>query len=510
MMKRKKRFFPKRTLSLIGFLTFVGLLASNVSFGATDFTDNIRVTGYLGQRVSMQMRDVPETDQDDKYDLSMIRSTAHLEVRGFYNLFDFALIGRADREFQSDYLHTLDKMSGADLERFYNNAEFREYYVDFRPWDNVRMRLGKQQVVWGRTDFFQAMDIVHGYDYTWRSFLEADNEWIRKPLVMANTEISMPEANGVLQLLWVPGEDFNKKEDFGHTYDLRGGRWALQPNKGTDFLTGGVPYNFGHTKADAQDDHYGLRWSGFTGAVEYSLSYFYGNNQDPVVNSIFDPWYEDPVNGFAEFIFPKIHLVGGTANAYVEATDMVVRTEIAYIFDKPYNVGQHFFIPGTDVNLPGFGGIRRYNTAKIMVGFDKPMSFVKPLFGARKDGFFTMQSFTNYIIDYNREQDDVVRLAGYGKAYHEFDTMITAVLGWNYRGDTINPQLAAGLHANTGEAFIIPSTSFVIGNNWRLYLEYSLWLPKHYKDPGEVEWRTDLVGWFKNNDQLYARLMYIF
>jgi hypothetical protein len=401
-------------------------------------------------------------------------------------------------------------MSGADLERFYNNAEFREYYVNFRPWDKVNMRLGKQQVVWGRTDFFQAMDIIHGYDYSWRSFLEGENEYLRKPLVMANTEISVPDANGVLQLIWVPGEDFNKKEDFGHTYDLSGGRYALQPNKGADFLTGGVPYNYRHSKADAQDDHAGLRWSGYAGPVEYSFCYFYGNNQDPVVNSIFNPFYDAPVNEFAEFIFPKISLVGGTANYYIELTDMVVRTEFAYTFNKPYNVGQNFFIPGTDINLPGFGGIKRYDTAKIMFGFDKPMGFVKPLFGARKDGFFTMQAFTNYIVDYDKDEDDIVRLAGYGDAYDEFDTMVTAVLGWNYAGDTINPQLAGGIHANTGESFIIPSLSFVFGNNWRLYTEYTLWLAKHSKDPGEVENKTNLVGWFKNNNQLYMRLSYIF
>ena len=82
--------------------------------------------------------------------------------------------------------------------------QMREWYTTFRVGDRVRATLGKQQVVWGETDFFRAMDIIHGYDLRWRSFLETENEELRKPLIMANVEIDVPELNGSLQLFIAP------------------------------------------------------------------------------------------------------------------------------------------------------------------------------------------------------------------------------------------------------------------------------------------------------------------
>lgn len=509
-MGGKMYFKPKQLAWVLSMAAILVFFSSHVVHSSNDFTENMRASGHLTQRVSMNMENPPETDGDDRYNLSMFRSTAYLELNGYYDLFDFGVVGRIDREYKTEYLRELDRMSNADLESFYDDAEFREYYVDIEPWDNVQMRLGKQQVVWGRTDFFQAMDVIHGYDFSWRTFLEAENQYLRKPLTMANAQVRMP--GGQLQLIWIPGDDINSEDQYGNTYDLRGGRWALQPNKGFDFLTGGVPYNYHHSEGDSDDDHYGVRWTGMTGPVEYSLAYFYGNRQDPVLNSAADPYEgEAPQNEFAEFIFPKEHMIGGTMNYYFRPLDMVLRTELAYIFDRTYNVGQD--ASEVFAGIPGFDGIEEYDTVRSMIGFDKPMSWVKPLLGARKDGFFSMQLFTTTLLDYDRgkDEDNIVRLAGYGAGHYEYDSILTGILGWNYAGDTVNPQLAGGVQVNNGDFFVIPSCQFVLSDRLRLYTEYAMFFPgSNYKEPGEVETDTQLIGWFENNDQLYVRLKYVF
>ena len=50
----------------------------------------------------------------------------------------------------------------------------REAYLDFR-WDFLGsnlLRLGKQQVVWGKADFFRLQDIVNPVDFGQHFFIE--------------------------------------------------------------------------------------------------------------------------------------------------------------------------------------------------------------------------------------------------------------------------------------------------------------------------------------------------
>ena len=56
----------------------------------------------------------------------------------------------------------------------------------------------------------------------------------------------------------------------------------------------------------------------------------------------------------------------------------------------------------------------------------------------------------------------------------------------------------------------MPNINFAYGNNWRVRLEWSKWIVDDVKDFGEIEDDANLFGLFKNNDQLYLRIMYYF
>ena len=206
----------------------------------------------------------------------------------------------------------------------------REYYLGFNLTDRVKMTLGKQQVVWGESDGFQAMDVIHGFDFSWRFGLEGENEELRKPLILANTEIAIPELNGALQLIYRPGWD--KASDIGFTVDLFGGRWAAQPNHGVDTLAL-IPYNPDHPAGDTDDPSYGFRWTGtapIAGTVGYAVGFYHGPKLAPVVNSVFNPFGPAPKNGFAEFINPIVDTYGVSFNAYSGALDATINGELAY------------------------------------------------------------------------------------------------------------------------------------------------------------------------------------
>ena len=458
--------------------------------------------GFVRGHFSMNLQDPPETEQDDAYDLSMVRGTLYLEANAFWDWGAITLVGRADKEYKTDYLERLDDLSSIDLMGQYDNLDMREWYADFFIGKKVTLRVGKQQVVWGKTDFFRGMDIIHGFDFTWRSFLEVENEQLRKPLILGNLQIEVPKAKGSLQLLVRPGWDRDK--DIGNTYDLFGGRWANQPNKGVNFLEG-VPYNWHHSSGDTDDANYGFRWYGTLGKVEYSLAYYKTLNLDPVVNTIFNPFGDAPLNGFGEFIYPEVDMYGLSLNYYWPAPDMVIRTEISMTADQPYNIGTNFF----DGVLPGFGGVIQKNTVRTMVALDKQMRWAQKILGASRPAFFNFQIFDTWLTDFKRE-DDIVALAGFGAPINAHTTILTVILGWNYKNDRINPTIAAGVDATNGGGFVIPSVEFAWGNHWRLRLEADLFWNSGSKLPGEIEQDTYLFGYFANNNQLVSRLTFQF
>lgn len=484
-----------------------GALAAEVEGEGAQKDSNVKLSGYVRTWASFNLQDPPETAADDKGDLSMLRGSLLLDLDVTTGPLQWKAIGRLDREHKTSYMRRLEDQvrrntpggPGSDMVEQYNQGELRELYVDFAPTDRIKMRIGKQQVVWGETDFFRAMDVVNGFDYRWRSFLERENEELRKPLILVNAKIDVPEANGSLQLLFRPGQD--RDRDLGNTYDLSGGRWALQPNKGVDFLAPGLlNTNYHSSGADVDDKTGGVRWSGEAGAVNYSLAWLKTFSNDPVVNAPSAPHRQNPTGTLGDFIFPKIELVGLTVSGYSSALDAVLSTELVYTNDAPYNVGSNF----AGGALPGFGGIARKNLVTSMFRIDKSLNLARFL-GTSRPSFFSVQVFDKWIKNFDRA-DDLVELAGFGAPVREHTTIVTGILGLNYNNDKVNPQLAVGVDASNGGGFVIPSVELVWGSNWRFVAEADLFFNNHEKQPGEIEQRTHLFGQFANNNQLVLRL----
>lgn len=475
--------------------------ASAAAAGFETETFSLALGGYARGWASMNLQDPAETPQDERYELSMVRGSLLLDADARYRAVKLKAIGRFDREVRTPYLERLDDLAPGDLMDQYNQEELRELYVDFPIGGRLDARLGKQQVVWGETDFFRAADIVHGFDFRWRSFLEVENEELRKPLILANVRLQVPEAGGALQVIVRPGLD--RSRDIGNTYDLFGGRWANQPNKGVNFLNL-LTYDLEHPEGDEDDVTGGVRWSGTALGVGYSLFYLKTFSNDPVVNPSAavggTPFRKAPEGAVGDFIFPEIDLAGVTANRYVAFLDAVLSTEIVYTFDQPFNTGTAF-LGGA---LPGFEGVILKDTLVTMLRADKQLDLTGIL-GTSRPSFASVQFFNTRVMDFDR-QDDIVFLAGYGLPRHRDSALLTGILAANYRNDRINPGLAAGWDVTYGGGFVIPSVELVFGDHWRLKTEADLFFPKCSKSPGEIESCTGLFGYFDNNSQLVVRL----
>ncbi len=322
---------------------------------------SFRLTGYFRTWAAFNLEDVPETKKHDRWTCNMLRGSILVDAEGRTpGGVLIKGIARFDGEIKTSYLRRLeseiDDLSqqimniyqaggqpryiegdGHDLMDQYNNNEMREAYIEFNPIERVMVRFGKQQVVWGETDFFRAMDLVHGYDYRWRMFMEPENEELRKPLIILNTMIQVPELNGSLQLLFRPGWD--QKEDIGNRFAVEAGRWLLQPYRGLDF-TALLDYDYHYQYGDSRDRTYGARWTGQAGPVEYSFAFLRTYNPEFVINSTWFPYRgEKPTGIVGDFVHPLYNLIGFTANGYVPFMDAVLSTEIVYHMDKPFSSG---------------------------------------------------------------------------------------------------------------------------------------------------------------------------
>jgi len=457
----------------------------------------------------------------------------------------------------------------------YDSTELRELYVTFNPSDRVHVKLGKQQVVWGETDFFRAMDIIHGYDLRWRSFLETENEELRKPLNLANVTIDVPELAGSLQLIYRPGWDAG--HDLGDEAPLIGGRWNPTPWADVGAVSSLLAaYNYHHNGADTKDPNYGFRWSGTLNQVGYSFAYYRGISSDALLvrspllggSTNFGQW-EGGTFRLGEAIFPKLETYGFTFNAYSGLLDSVLRGEVAFTPNKPYQTGTNtfvdlfsfvsgvnalaggaagnffpgivllndannpnsFYTPGTGgfatnaagvptapvgatLSVPGLGAIVEKDTLKIMLGLDKNLNWTMGTLGTSRPAFWTAQLFDTWIPNFKRS-DDIVETFGFGASRRAHQTILTNAVSFPFKYDTVTPSIALGVDLGSFDAFLIPSLDLSLGDHWRVKFEADIFLPRHVEKTnlgvtGSEINDARLLGTLHNRDQLVARITYQF
>ncbi|MCU1719044.1 DUF1302 domain-containing protein [Pseudomonas sp. 5P_3.1_Bac2] len=554
----------KRKTKLLTPLACAVMLAAGAQHSAQaddGFLDNWEVSGYARTHFSWNLENPYLMDGADpdglvgadrkgdyRYDMSMARATLKLNLFKEFGDTQFFVSGRVNREYETDYLSDLQevmdqnaqsdlfsdrKKSDVDLmDDVYNSEELREFWVQTKLSPSTILKVGKQQVVWGETDFFQSLDVIHGYDQRIRSFLEPENEDVRKPLWMVNLQQEFNQLDGTLQMIFIPGA-INSAKDRGNTYDVDGGRWANNPNKGITFRTAtfgaDVPYNYDHKDADMDDPSYGLRWKSMVGDWEYSLAWFHGPSVNPVINpnpdnplgvgnaasgAQFAGAYKGDYNSAAdstvgELIYPFVDVFGISANRYLESLDAVFSTELSYIPDSPYNFGLQAGEAGGCAFFPGFCGIKEKDVVKTMLRLDKQLALQK-LLGTSRPSFFSVQLFNTWITDYDRD-DELVNSAGFSGRTKEFSTIATAILATNYDNDRINPSLAVGSDLTYGGSFVIPAVEFAYGDNWRIRAEADIFFDDESQKRALQGFNnTNLFGYFNGNDQLSVRVTYNF
>ena len=462
---------------------------------------NFNYSGYLRSTIAVSLQDQDETAADDKWRMTQAELTLNLDFDIKTGPLNWKVITRFDKEEQTDYLDDIqERMDSVGLNGNYSGSSpqrgdfmdqyettdevfdwLREIYFDVNLFDDrLLLRVGRQQLVWGESDFFQAMDVVSGYDYRGRLFYENNEEW-RKPLMLFNFNVDLYELGGSLNFYIRPGWD--REEDMGSSYNIEGGRWIPHPYRGVDFTQFTDSYNEGHKSGDWDDMTYGIRWNGSWGSIGYSFAYLKTFNPAPVVNpnELRGSFGIDVTEGPAQiyggqapnasilgdWMYPEIDVYGFTINGFNSAMDATLSAEIAYIPNKPYNYGY------LSSDLPGWEGVKEKDTINIMLRIDKEFKWMEAL-GTHRPSLSSIQLFDTWILAHD-DDDELVEFASFGAPKKEHQAYLTLFTLLNFYRDTINPSFVIGTDLSRGGGFAIPAVEFVWGDDWRLKVEADLW-----------------------------------
>ena len=397
-----------------------------------------------------------------------------------------------------DYLD-FDKDELASPELFSDEWDWiREFYVDATlPIKNqfLNFRIGKQQVIWGRTDLFRVLDVINPVDYS-RNNIYDELEDIRIPMWIFNAEyrfgpsFKMDDFN--IQFIW----NFDKFRphnlgqagtpnqilDAGSLFRAFKNLWD---NGGTvsNFAMGKITTDFGPGQAGIREVHVpgwswedtqlGLKIEGVLRDFGWSLNWYNYRSQLPSLRAghipVTNPFTGEYNPGGADHLiafdvyFPRINLFGGSIDYFSQLIDTVFRFEFAYTEGEefPNNLRKRLFSES---------GVIRY-----VIGADKNI-FIRPLNRGRAF-LFSFQLFGQHLLDHEERSTALTGTAHpvtgspYGKTGMPDweDNWIATLLikGW-WLSDRLSGQVVGAHDYRAKATAIAPSVEWLITNHWKV------------------------------------------
>lgn len=356
----------------------------------------------------------------------------------------------------------------AKFPEFNDELDFiRELYVSAdRTLDSgtvFNVTVGKQQVIWGKTDLFRVLDVINPVDYS-RHNIYDELEDIRIPQWMLTAEWRMGPTETLddsnFSLVW----NFDKFRPSnlgtcGQAYRILdagcffSSSMNLQLLPGAAFPGGVNPYSSAipiihdveEPDWNLSNTQFGAKWEGVYGDATFSVNALHYRQQLPSLHfRPLAPGAPIPAaDGVFDIKFPRVTLLGGAIDYYSMAMDAVWRLELAYTEGE---------------ELPrDTDGHKETDMLRYVVGFDK--NIIIPSLGTGSAFLLSAQLFGEHILDHEVDMPN------------EEDNWIGTLLfkGW-YMNNRLSPQIIIA-HDVAAEATVVaPSISWTPDNNWMFNL----------------------------------------
>ena len=509
----QKGFFLLTTV--IVFLVGGGALHAQPEFSFNGYLQNQTGIFFSGEKDRFDEEGYPTDHGDKEGELSMFRNTLQLEgdwrpsekvtLHGIFRGVRSSPL-EADKYAQVPEPDAIPDPKQWAHDKYYEESEMRELYLDIDATLRLSFRIGRQQVTWGDTGQYRLLDVVNPIDGTWHLSTFESFEDTRIPLWIVKGLYDIPALNGNLEVVWVPAID--EEEDLVTVPLTLVGAWGLPlPPRQELEQDGPSPLDikkkvFMYPGDDLEDSRGGVRWKGIIGNMTYTGVYYYTHILSPPIPDYFIQKFETTdIDVYLDF--PRQHIAGLSLDyTFNYPIGMVVRLEAAVEPNRTYPVKSSVAtkkqeqLPNSDMKYYFASRKKTAVSYALVLSRSAFLRFLNP-----KESFmFVAQVFQTIIPDF-KEEDNIIEVPGYDstEASQVSTKVILAVLT-NYFRVAVKP-VVVGIYDPGGSGIVKGFLNFVIGDNWRVSLGANgIWGRDPYKS----------IGLFRDRDEVFTRIRYQF
>lgn len=401
--------------------------------------------------------------------------------------------------------------NGLQAPEFNKRWDFiREFYAQ-KNWDladgkQFNVKVGKQQVVWGRSDLFRVLDVINPMDYS-RNSIYDEFEDIRIPMWMVQGNYRMGPSDALsernIQVVW--NFDQFRPNNLGQcgtpnavleahcffrankmVWDYGGTIGNLAPAAGLGLPTpplnplGGVAVTLPAHLAGIRDVYLpewrlkntqlGSRFEGVSkdGTIAFSVNGLIGRSQMPSLHA-----FRPSALAF-DVVYPRISVIGGSMDFNAEAINTTVRLEGAV------SHGEEF------VNTMRSAMYSRHRVWRSVVGLDRPTNI--DWLNKDRTTLISAQLFWQHIFNFEEGSNQgfdqgVPGSIKEGTVGYRDNNLITLLISTQYMQDRLTPKFVVARDLQARANVFIPSVTylysdklkFVVGGNFKTVSNQSRW-----------------------------------
>jgi len=410
------------------FLLTVLLFISQLAFSQS----NIGINGFVRNYTGMLYKNG---------DFNMLQNTLNLD----FNLMGDKMALKANPML---YLYGIDSL----------NFIFREIYLDLY-FNSVDLRIGKQQIVWGKADGVFITDIVSPLDLT--EFLLPDFDEIRIGVYAVKVDFYF--GNSTIEAIWKPIYAGNKLPPPGSI-------WYKPP----EFpATPTFDYSKERIKPTLENSEVYLKYSLSSSAIDFDLMGAYTWDQTPsmYVEKVFgyDTTTNMPVLD-SLLIIPEHHrlyVAGGSFTSTIKS--FVLRGETAWYNGKYFQTAD----PAAE------GALIQKDYLHYVIGLDYGVG----------DLTLSAQFIQKIIFNYNDYIDE-----------EQFGNTMTFLARYEALRQTLHLELFSYIGLNYGDALIRPKVTYDFSDSFSILLGSNIFVGDE----------RGMFGRYKDNSMIYTKIKYNF
>lgn len=331
--------------------------------------------------------------------------------------------------------------------------DLREAYLDIF-FESMDIRIGKQQIIWGKADGVFITDIVSPKDL--REFLLPDFNEIRLGVTAVKFDYYL--GDNTFELVWLPVFTPTRMPAEGSIWfpklDL-----PMEPE---------YDYSQKEVKASLQNSEIFAQYSALTSLIDFEIMAGYAWDDDPTmhINEIIDSTTHQPTG---LMITPRHHrLTIGGGSFSTALGPFVVRGEAAWYHGK-------YFITADPV---AFDGVVKKDYLHYLIGMDYS------IWDTRFSGQFIQQAILDYDDPIERDQ---------------FENTMTLLIRRDFLRETLTLELFSYIGLNNKDALIRPRIYYDLTDGFEILLGANIFTG----DNG-------LFGQYSDNSMAYFKVKYSF